>query len=83
MTLQEFQSIAMLVALVIGLTQITKGFVKNEKFYPLISLALGIALSLLVFGLGVVGLLTGIVIGLSASGLYSGATTIVKPTITG
>lgn len=75
MQLTDYRDIAVLVALVIGLTQVFKGFLP-DKFVPLLSLVLGVSLSLVVFGLGVGGILTGVMVGLSASGLYDHKTLI-------
>lgn len=70
-----------IVPLIIGIVQICRSFVA-EKYLPLLSLALGIAVG---FAYGVPegwailqSLLVGTSLGLSASGLYSGVKTVRK-----
>ncbi len=61
--------IIVLTALTLGLTEVVKRLnIVNERFYPLVSLTIGILLAL---SQGMYGL-EGIIVGLSASGLYSG-----------
>lgn len=71
-TLEFFKNIGIVVALTVGLTQITKGLFtgKMERFTPLLPLVFGVALSMLIFAPTVLGLLVGIMAGLSAAGLY-------------
>jgi len=66
-----------LTPIVVGLTSVVKPLV-NEKLVPLSALIIGVVIaylgSLLVGGIGWSGIvLGGLVLGLSASGLYSGA----------
>ena len=71
-----------LIALIIGLTEVAKKIGLDNRWCPLVALALGIGLN---FGLKFIGgqgselLIGGIVAGLTAVGLYSG----VKNTVTG
>lgn len=67
-----------LVPVVVALTSIIKAFITDTRYSPIISLVLGIAgaLALLPGAVGV-AIVTGIVIGLTASGLYSGAKSVV------
>jgi len=58
-----------LAALVIALTGLAGKYI-DKKFLPLVSLFLGIGISLIVSGLTVDAGIIGLVIGLSASGLY-------------
>lgn len=68
-----------LIAIVVGLTQVVKAFVSDARFYPLISLVLAVAASFLL-PQATIGatILAGLVMGLSASGLYSGTKTVVS-----
>lgn len=67
-----------LVPVVIGVTQVFKGFVA-ERFAPIVSLVLGVAASFVFPAVTVAQtVLAGIVVGLSASGLYSGTKTVTK-----
>lgn len=63
------------VALTAGIVEaIKRAFKMNKRFVPLLSLAIGLVLAL-IFGEGFTIqeiVVTGIMIGLSASGLYSG-----------
>jgi hypothetical protein len=67
-----------LVPVVVGLVQVVKGFI-NSKYAPLCSLVFGIGVSS-VFPDSTVAetVLSGIVIGLAASGLYSGTKTLAQ-----
>ena len=67
---------AVLVAVIIGMSEMIKRISGNRitKFIPLINLALGIVGALFYSGLDVrMGVFEGIIVGLTASGLYSGA----------
>ena len=69
-------------AVVIGLVQIIKLIIGDSRFAPLIALVIGIGISFLVatsFEIRQV-IFQGIIYGLSAAGLYSGAKTMIKPT---
>lgn len=74
-------SILALVPLVIGLTSIAKLYVDN-RYAPLISLGFGVALAFLVPAATLaITILSGLVIGLTASGLYSGAKATFSPAL--
>ena len=63
-----------LVPLLIGILQVFKRLGLNQKYIPLLSLVLGIAMEVILFSNGdlKVSIIQGIYIGLSAVGLYSG-----------
>lgn len=68
------------VPLIVALVQVAKAWVKDERYYPLASLALGLAINL---GLALAregdlptAILVGLIAGLAASGLYSQAKTM-------
>jgi uncharacterized membrane protein HdeD (DUF308 family) len=66
-----------LIAIVVGITQIFKPFISDSRFYPVISLVLGVAASFLVPQANVaMTILAGLVMGLSASGAYSTGKTL-------
>lgn len=70
-----------LVAVVIGLVEVAKRIGVPEKFAPLVSLILGLGLSFLGFVANpdlASTIIGGIIIGLSAVGLYSGTKNIVE-----
>lgn len=58
-------------SLITGVIEVIKPFIKDTRLYPILSILLGIALSLGINGLEVKNLFTGLVYGLSASGFYS------------
>lgn len=60
---------AVITALVIGLTQIGKGFIP-ERFVTLLPLALGVVAVGVTAGFSATAVLTGLIIGLAAQGLY-------------
>ena len=71
------------IPLIVGLTQLSKGFILDTRYYPVISVVAGIILNILIaMALGplnradiVIATLQGTMAGLAASGLYStGAT---------
>lgn len=63
-----------LIPLIVGLVEIFKGLGLNKRFLPLISLTFGIAAGVFYVCPDDIkgGILIGIMLGLSASGLYSG-----------
>lgn len=75
----EFSAaILTLVPVVIGLTEIAKAFVAT-RFSPVISLVLGVGMAFLLPAATVPStILSGIVVGLTASGLYAGSKTVIK-----
>lgn len=71
--IQVSPAIITLVPVVIGLTAVAKLYI-NSRWAPLIALALGVGGAFLFPAATVaVTILSGIVVGLSASGLYSGS----------
>ena len=68
------------IPLIIGLTELSKNIGVPKKFLPLIGLILGIIIGVLFVEPNDIknGILIGAIIGLSSSGLYSGAKTITK-----
>lgn len=74
----EVYSVAALAGIVSGVVQAVKPAVGGlSRFLPLLALGLGVALSYLTFGVSAVDTVTGLVIGLTASGLYSQVKTAV------
>lgn len=67
------------VPIVIGVVSVFKGVGLPSKWAPIISLVLGLGVSFLVGGPLLTVILAGLIVGLSASGLYSGS----KATFTG
>jgi hypothetical protein len=75
----EYAGIA-LIPLVIGLSEAIKRIGFNAKFIPVIDLILGLVAGIVFLSPGDLkaGIIQGIFIGLSASGLYSGTKNIVQ-----
>ena len=69
----EYAGIA-LIPLVIGLAEVIKKIGLNSKFVPLANLILGLIAGIIFLNPGDIraGIIQGLFIGLSASGLYSG-----------
>lgn len=65
------------IGLVTGLIQMFKPFIKDHRYLPFLSLAFGLGINFLAgYFLGmhwVISVFNGIIAGLAASGLYSGA----------
>ena len=73
----EFAGIG-LVAIIVGLNEIIKKLGVNEKFIPVVSLVLGLGAGYLV-GTDVKEIIVlGLMMGLSACGLYSGTKNVVQ-----
>lgn len=74
---------ALLVGVTMGLTEVIKrlakklGFDSSSEVAPLVALMLGVGLSMGAAGMTFPAFLQGLVIGLSASGLYSGGKTVL------
>jgi hypothetical protein len=69
------------VPLILGIVQAVKAWVKDSRFYPVISIILGIAINVLIaVGTGgsyIAAVFMGVIAGLSAGGIYGAATTKV------
>lgn len=71
-------SLAVMIGIVVGLSQITKTIGLQTKYVPLLNLTLGILLGVLFLGGDIkTNVFQGIIIGLSASGLFD-HTKIIK-----
>ncbi|MBT9168603.1 MAG: hypothetical protein DDT19_01950 [Syntrophomonadaceae bacterium] len=71
----------LLVPLILALTSLIKKFIPKEKvgvLSPIISLVLGICGGLLTIGFTKDAIIAGLIMGLSASGLYSGCKNIIN-----
>ena len=64
--------LALLVGLTVGLVEVAKRVGLPAQYAPVVSIACGLGLAALVLPLGSALALSGIVVGLTASGLYSG-----------
>lgn len=60
------------IAILTGLVELTKRIGLPDRLAPVASLVLGVALAYFAAGFSLQSVLSGIVLGLSASGLYSG-----------
>lgn len=66
-----------LVPVVIGLAEVVKAIGLPTKYASTAAVILGVALAFLVVPIGTSVILAGLVVGLSASGLYSGTRALV------
>ena len=62
--------LGVLVAVIIGTAEIAKGLGAKPKYIPLFNLVFGLILSAFIVGFNQEALLQGVIIGLSASGIY-------------
>lgn len=70
---------AVMVAVLVGVLEVVKKTGFNPKFIPVLSLFLGAGIGIIYSGFELKeGILSGIVIGLSAVGLYSGGTNVYE-----
>ncbi|UOY92908.1 holin [Ectobacillus sp. JY-23] len=73
------QMVLYLIAVIIGLSQVVKGLGLQAKYIPLLNVALGVLLGVFFLPAGVQeNILGGIVVGLSASGLFDQSKIIKK-----
>ena len=68
----ETLDFGLLVAIVLGLTQILKQTFVGSKLVPFIALLIGVGTSFLFEGISTTAVITGLVASLSAMGLFSG-----------
>jgi uncharacterized membrane protein len=67
------------IAVVTGVTELVKQVGLDSKYAPVVSLLLGIGIAFLFYTNDIAQtILSGVIIGLSASGLYSGTKTIIN-----
>ena len=70
------------VPVVVGLVEVCKRWIADDRWYPIIALAFGVAINLTIaYQTGTDYLLAGlvgIVVGLAASGLYSGGKAVAR-----
>lgn len=76
-TLVQLSAVSVaLIPVVLGLTQIVKAWVLDARWAPLVSLGLGISTAFLVPSTSIqMTVLQGILVGLAASGIFSGIKT--------
>ncbi|CAM2743325.1 hypothetical protein HAHI6034_03175 [Hathewaya histolytica] len=76
----DFGSISLMVAIVMGLSEVFKSLGLNPKFVPILNLILGILLGIFYISNGRFkeGIMNGIIVGLSASGFYSGTKNTIE-----
>jgi hypothetical protein len=71
-----------LVAVTVGITEVLKRIIGDiplsPRITPLIALVMGVALSLGAYEVNFNTVFTGLIVGLSASGLFSGVKSVIK-----
>lgn len=70
--MQEIGNVAF-AGLIVGLVQVAKNMGLKNEFAPILAIVLGVGLSFLTTGTIAEKIIGGVVVGLSAVGLYSGA----------
>ena len=70
--------VAPLVPIVTALVQIAKLFIEDTKYLPIISLLLGVGITLLYKGVSGEAGICGVIVGLAASGFYDNLTLSVE-----
>jgi len=70
-------TLAILVPVVLGLTQVVKMAGLSKRYIPLMSVFLGIICVSILNGFSGLEIIPGIIVGLSASGLYSGPKALI------
>lgn len=75
----DFTNISLMVAIVMGLSEVFKNLGLNSKLIPILNLILGIVTGIVYSGLGIKeGIATGIIVGLTSSGFYSGTKNTIE-----
>jgi len=74
----DFTEFGILLAVTIGIAEVMKKTFLTSRYIPLATLVVGTALSILAMGVSTTTILTGLTIGLSSMGLYSGTKKTVK-----
>lgn len=69
---------ALLVPVILGVVQVVKNVGMSSKYAPLVAIALGIVISGYLNVFDATNIIQGIILGLSASGLWSGAKTLIS-----
>lgn len=73
----NMEEFALVVALTVGLTQVTKMTGVSKRWYPLFALVIGVALAFLVEGVAKASVVEGIIAALSSMGLWAGTKTTI------
>lgn len=71
-------SFIVLVPIIVGVVQVAKVSGMNSRYAPLLSLALGVGFGVGMGQVNFAGIMQGVAIGLSASGLYSGGKAMIS-----
>lgn len=75
----DMTGMAVEIGVIMGIAQIAKGLGLNPKFIPILNIAVGILIAILILPDGIrADIFNGIILGLSASGLYSSQKNIIK-----
>ena len=76
----DFTDVTVVIAVIVGLSELVKRIGVNPKFIPIVNIIIGILAGIVYTNPGdfKAGIFTGIVMGLSASGLYSGTKNMVQ-----
>lgn len=68
-----------LIPILVGLVEVIKQAGINERYIPIISIALGLIIGIIFTGLDIKeGIITGLQLGLAAIGLYSGTKNVAR-----
>lgn len=76
----DFQDITVVTAVVMGLSEVAKKLGLNAKIVPIFNLVVGVVAGCVYMNPGDLkaGVFSGVIVGLSASGLYSGAKNVIQ-----
>lgn len=65
---------ALLIPVIVGLVEVSKGLGVSNRYMPIVALVLGLGATWII---GDFNIIQGIVVGLSASGLYAGTKSVI------
>jgi len=74
----DFTEFGILIAVTVGIVEVLKRAKVSSRFLPICSLFIGVCLSILAFTLTTNAVMSGLVVGLSAMGLFTGTKTTIK-----
>jgi hypothetical protein len=74
----DFTEFGILIAVTVGMVEVLKRAKVSSRFLPICALIIGVALSMMAIDFTTRTVLTGLVVGLSSMGLFTGTKTTIK-----
>lgn len=74
----DFTEFGILIAVTVGIVEVLKRAKVSSRFLPLCALVIGVCLSIMAIDVSTHTIMTGLVVGLSSMGLFTGTKTTIK-----